>query len=229
MQEHATDPGVYVRSMAARGHLGGLAVAAPEAIRVLEAAGCDTVLVETVGVGQSEVEVVGAADTVVVLVAPGAGDAVQVAKAGLLEIGDVYVVNKADRDGADVVVRDLRQAIGVAPPSLGRGPDGSSVRPRPRERASTSCSRRSTPTPSGRRHRARRRVVVRPVPPARSRRWRSPACAPTSTRPGRPRAVRRSCRSSRPRWPQVPSTPGQRSTDCSLPRRAERSCGGSSC
>jgi LAO/AO transport system kinase len=119
MQAHATDPGVYVRSMAARGHLGGLAVAAPEAVRVLEAAGCDTVLVETVGVGQSEVEVVGAADTVVVLVAPGAGDSVQVAKAGLLEIGDIYVVNKADRDGADIVVRDLRQAIGVAAPEPG--------------------------------------------------------------------------------------------------------------
>jgi LAO/AO transport system kinase len=113
MQEHATDPGVYVRSMAARGHLGGLAVAAPAAVRVLDAAGCDTVLVETVGVGQSEVEVAGAADTVVVMLAPGAGDSVQVAKAGLLEVGDVYVVNKAERDGADAVIRELRQVLGV--------------------------------------------------------------------------------------------------------------------
>ena len=101
MQEHATDRGVYVRSMASRGHLGGLAVATPAAIRVLDAAGCDTVIVETVGVGQSEVEVAGSADTVVVLLAPGTGDAIQVAKAGVLEVGDVYVVNKADRDGAD--------------------------------------------------------------------------------------------------------------------------------
>ncbi len=113
MQEHATDPGVYVRSMASRGHLGGLAVATPAAIRVLDAAGCDTVIVETVGVGQSEVEVAGSADTVVVLLAPGTGDAIQVAKAGVLEVGDVYVVNKADRDGADAVVRDLRQMLGV--------------------------------------------------------------------------------------------------------------------
>src|SRR3954451_11555672 len=113
MQEHATDPGVYVRSMASRGHLGGLAVATPAAIRVLDAAGCDTVIVETVGVGQSEVEVAGSADTVVVLLAPGTGDAIQVAKAGVLEVGDVYAVNKADREGADAVVRDLRQMLGV--------------------------------------------------------------------------------------------------------------------
>jgi LAO/AO transport system kinase len=119
MQEHATDPSVYVRSMAARGHLGGLAVAAPAAIRVLDAAGCDTVLVETVGVGQSEVEVAGAADTVVVMLAPGTGDAIQVAKAGLLEVGDVYAVNKAEREGADAVVRELRQVVGAAPATPG--------------------------------------------------------------------------------------------------------------
>jgi LAO/AO transport system kinase len=119
MQEHATDPGVFVRSMAARGHLGGLAVAAPAAVRVLDAAGCDTVLIETVGVGQSEVEVAGAADTVVVMLAPGAGDAIQVAKAGLLEVGDVYTVNKADREGADAVVRELRHVLGVVPTQPG--------------------------------------------------------------------------------------------------------------
>jgi GTPase len=113
MQDHATDSGVYIRSMASRGHLGGLAWAAPQAIRVLDAAGCDVVLVETVGVGQSEVDVAGLADTTVVLLAPGMGDGIQAAKAGILEIGDVYVVNKADRDGADAVVRELRQVIGL--------------------------------------------------------------------------------------------------------------------
>jgi GTPase len=113
MQEHATDAGVYIRSMASRGHLGGLAWAAPQAIRVLDAAGCEVVLVETVGVGQSEVDVAGLADTTVVLLAPGMGDGIQAAKAGILEIGDVYVVNKADRDGADTVVRELRSVLSL--------------------------------------------------------------------------------------------------------------------
>ncbi len=113
MQEHFLDPGVYIRSMASRGHLGGLSWAAPQALRVLDAAGCDVVLVETVGVGQSEVEVAGLADTTVVLLAPGMGDGIQAAKAGILEVGDVFVVNKADRDGADVAVRDLRQMISL--------------------------------------------------------------------------------------------------------------------
>ena len=113
MQDHALDPEVYIRSMASRGHLGGLSWAAPQAIRVLDAAGCDVVLVETVGVGQSEVEIAGLADTSVVLLAPGMGDGVQAAKAGILEIGDVFVVNKADRDGADATVRDLRHMISL--------------------------------------------------------------------------------------------------------------------
>jgi LAO/AO transport system kinase len=114
MSEHATDSGVFIRSMASRGHLGGLAWAAPQALRVLDAAGFDVVLVETVGVGQSEVEVARAADTTVVLLAPGMGDGIQAAKAGILEIGDVYVVNKADRDGATAVRRDVRTTIGLA-------------------------------------------------------------------------------------------------------------------
>ena len=114
MQEHATDDGVYIRSMATRGHLGGLAWATPQALRVLAAAGCDVVLVETVGVGQSEVEIAALADTTVVLLAPGLGDGIQAAKAGLLEVGDIYVVNKADREGADEVVRDLRGMIRLA-------------------------------------------------------------------------------------------------------------------
>ena len=117
MQEHALDPGVFIRSMASRGHLGGLASATPQAVRVLDAAGCDVVLVETVGVGQSEVEVAGAADTTLVLLAPGMGDGVQAAKAGILEIGDLFVVNKADREGAEATARELRHMI-----SLGSGP-----------------------------------------------------------------------------------------------------------
>jgi LAO/AO transport system kinase len=113
MQEHATDREVYIRSMATRGHLGGLAWSTPQALRVLDAAGCQVVLVETVGVGQSEVEVAALADTTLVLLAPGLGDGIQAAKAGILEVGDVFVVNKADRDGADQVARDLRGMIGL--------------------------------------------------------------------------------------------------------------------
>jgi LAO/AO transport system kinase len=111
MQEHATDEGVYIRSMASRGHLGGLAGAAPQALRVLDAAGCDVILVETVGVGQSEVEIAGLADTTLVLVAPGMGDGIQALKAGILEIGDIFVVNKADRDGANTTRREIRSVV----------------------------------------------------------------------------------------------------------------------
>ena len=111
MQDHATDAGVFIRSMATRGHLGGLALATPQAVRVLDAAGKPWVIVETVGVGQVEVEVAEAADTTVVVVTPGWGDGVQAAKAGLLEIADVFVVNKADRAGTDETVRDLRQML----------------------------------------------------------------------------------------------------------------------
>ena len=114
MQGHVLDEGVFVRSMATRGHLGGLALAAPEAIRVLAAAGRRLVLVETVGVGQVEVEIAGAADTTVVVVNPGWGDAVQAAKAGLLEIADVFAVNKADRPGADEARRDLENMLDMS-------------------------------------------------------------------------------------------------------------------
>ena len=114
MQDHALDRQVYIRSMASRGHLGGLAWSTPQALRVLDAAGCDVVVIETVGVGQSEVDIAGLADTTLVLVAPGMGDGIQAAKAGILEIGDIYVVNKADRDGADQVRRDLRNMIALA-------------------------------------------------------------------------------------------------------------------
>ena len=113
MQDHAGDGGVYIRSMASRGHLGGLASAAAQALRVLDAAGCDLVFIETVGVGQSEVEVAGLADTTLVLLAPGMGDGIQAAKAGILEVADLFVVNKADRDGADQTVRDLRYMLSL--------------------------------------------------------------------------------------------------------------------
>ncbi|MGH3658805.1 MAG: methylmalonyl Co-A mutase-associated GTPase MeaB [Micromonosporaceae bacterium] len=113
MQDHATDSGVYIRSMSSRGHLGGLAAATPQAVRVLEAAGCDVVIVETVGVGQAEVEVASLADTTLVLLAPGMGDAIQAVKAGILEIADLFVVNKADRDGAEATVRDIRGMIAL--------------------------------------------------------------------------------------------------------------------
>ena len=114
MQDHATDDGVFIRSMASRGQLGGLSAAVPQALRVLDAAGCDVVLIETVGVGQAEVEIASLADTTLLVVAPGFGDGIQAAKAGIIEIADVFVVNKADRDGADQVARDLRymQSLG---------------------------------------------------------------------------------------------------------------------
>ncbi|HVA75619.1 MAG TPA: methylmalonyl Co-A mutase-associated GTPase MeaB [Acidimicrobiales bacterium] len=111
MQSHALDEGVFIRSMASRGHQGGLALAAPEAIRVLSAIGMQTVIVETVGVGQVEVEIAGEADTTLVVVNPGWGDAVQASKAGLLEVADVFVVNKADRPGAAETRRDLENML----------------------------------------------------------------------------------------------------------------------
>jgi LAO/AO transport system kinase len=111
MQDHATDPGVFIRSMATRGHLGGLALATPEAIRLLDALGRRWILVETVGVGQVEVEIAGKADTTVVVVTPGWGDSVQAAKAGLMEVADVFVINKADRTGVDATRRDLQQML----------------------------------------------------------------------------------------------------------------------
>ncbi|MEI8081545.1 MAG: methylmalonyl Co-A mutase-associated GTPase MeaB [Actinomycetes bacterium] len=124
MQDHATDPDVFIRSMASRGHLGGLSWSTPQALRVLDAAGVDVILLETVGVGQSEIEVVGVADTVLVLLAPGMGDGIQAAKAGILEIGDIFVVNKADREGAATTARELTHMI-----SLGERPPGRWVPP----------------------------------------------------------------------------------------------------
>ncbi|MEA3185274.1 MAG: GTPase [Ilumatobacteraceae bacterium] len=111
MQDHATDPGVFIRSMASRGHLGGLSLATPEAARLLDAVGRPWTLIETVGVGQVEVEIAGKADTTVVVVNPGWGDSVQANKAGLMEIADIFVINKADRKGVDETRRDLEQML----------------------------------------------------------------------------------------------------------------------
>ncbi len=122
MQGHATDPAVFIRSMATRGHLGGLARATNDAIDILDAAGYDPVLVETVGVGQDEIEIVKTADIVAVVLVPGMGDDIQAIKAGILEIADLFVINKADREGADRLQADLEQVVSLAPP------DG---RPRP--------------------------------------------------------------------------------------------------
>lgn len=120
MQDHALDPEVFIRSMATRGHLGGLALAAPAAVRMLEAAGRAWVLLETVGVGQVEVEIVEAADTTVVVVNPGWGDSVQANKAGLMEIADIFVINKSDRAGAEDTRRDLEHMLDLS----GLGHDG---------------------------------------------------------------------------------------------------------
>jgi len=122
MQDHATDPSVFIRSMATRGHLGGLALAVPDALRVLGASGFPLVLVETVGVGQMEVEVAAATDTTVVVVTPGWGDSMQANKAGLLEVADLFVINKADRPGAREARRDLEQMLDLSHPGTWRPP-----------------------------------------------------------------------------------------------------------
>jgi LAO/AO transport system kinase len=119
MQDHATDSGVFIRSMASRGRLGGLSWATPQALRILDAAGFGVIMVETVGVGQAEVEIASLADSTLVVVAPGMGDAVQAAKAGILEIADLFVVNKSDRPGAQETIRDLRTMLAMADRAAG--------------------------------------------------------------------------------------------------------------
>ena len=120
MSQHALDPTVFIRSMATRGHLGGLSLAVPDAVRLLGAAGIGVVIVETVGVGQMEVDIASAADTTVVVVTPGWGDAMQASKAGLLEVADVFVINKADRPGVREARRDLEQMLDLARPGAWR-------------------------------------------------------------------------------------------------------------
>ncbi|HET9316183.1 MAG TPA: methylmalonyl Co-A mutase-associated GTPase MeaB, partial [Vicinamibacteria bacterium] len=123
MQAHATDDGVFIRSMATRGHLGGLAAATGRVVTVLQAAGKDVILVETVGVGQDEVEIVGAADVSLVVLVPGLGDEVQALKAGIMEIADVFVVNKADREGVDRVVAEIESMLSLAAAVDGERPE----------------------------------------------------------------------------------------------------------
>ena len=120
MSQHALDPTVFIRSMATRGHLGGLSLAVPDAVRLFGAAGIGVVIVETVGVGQMEVEIASAADTTAVVVTPGWGDSMQASKAGLLEVADVFVINKADRPGVREARRDLEQMLDLARPGAWR-------------------------------------------------------------------------------------------------------------
>jgi LAO/AO transport system kinase len=127
MQDHATDPRVFIRSMATRGHLGGLSLAVPDALRVLGAVGFAVTLVETVGVGQMEVEIASSADTTVVVTNPGWGDAMQANKAGLLEVADVFVINKADRAGVRETRRDLEQMLDLGEERAWRPPIVESV------------------------------------------------------------------------------------------------------
>jgi LAO/AO transport system kinase len=122
MQGHAEDPGVFIRSMASRGHMGGLSRAASDAVDLLDAAGYDPVLIETVGVGQDEIEIARAADVVTVVLVPGMGDDIQAIKAGILEIADLFVINKADRPGADKVAAELEAMMGLAPAAAPRPP-----------------------------------------------------------------------------------------------------------
>ena len=119
MQDHAADPGVFIRSMATRGSLGGLAPATADVVRVLDAAGFEVIFIETVGTGQAEVDVVGAADTVVIVLVPGMGDTVQTMKAGIMEIGEIFVVNKADQGDADRTLTEVKMMLAQGPRSGG--------------------------------------------------------------------------------------------------------------
>jgi LAO/AO transport system kinase len=138
MQRHAMDPKVFIRSMGARGHLGGLSLATREAIRLLGAFGFDQVIVETVGVGQSELEVAAVADTTVVVLTPNLGDGVQMIKAGILEIADIFVVNKADLEGHSRVVTELRSMLSLAPKG------GSAAAPAARSSSAAASAARSS-------------------------------------------------------------------------------------
>ncbi len=149
MQSHATDPDVFIRSMATRGHLGGLAAATGQVLTILEAAGKDVILVETVGVGQDEVEIVETADVSVVVLVPGLGDEVQALKAGIMEIADVFVVNKADRDGVDSLVAEIQAMLSLGPPGRAGGPDRPHRGHRGRGERRASRGRGGGPRPDG--------------------------------------------------------------------------------
>ena len=116
MQTHATDPGVFIRSMASRGHLGGISVATADAIKIFDAAGFDTIIIETIGVGQTEVEVIELADLILLTLVPGMGDEIQAMKAGIMEIADLFLVNKSDIDGADRLKSEIEYMLMLGPP-----------------------------------------------------------------------------------------------------------------
>ena len=176
MAEHATDPGVFIRSLSSRGRLGGVSAATPAAVGLMSALGFDLVIVETVGVGQNEVEVMALADTVVVVLAPGMGDGIQAAKAGILEVADVLVVNKADREGSAATVRELTAMValgrsGRATPGTGgcpsfgashsKGPAWTRSAPPWTGTATTSCTRgRSSSGPAAGPDRAARSILA---------------------------------------------------------------------
>ena len=175
LADHFLDPGVFIRSMASRGHQGGLAEATADAVLVLDAAGFDVVLVETVGSGQNEVEVQSLAETVVLALMPGSGDGVQAIKAGLMEIPDVLAVSKADRPGADVLVSELANALALVPAGPG---------------SRRSCASRRSMAPASRSSGGRSRGTA-PSWPARA-----------GSRPAAATASRASCARSRPTgWP----------------------------
>jgi LAO/AO transport system kinase len=121
LTDHFTDPGVFIRSLATRGHLGGLSVSTKAVLQLTQSAKFDFIIVETVGVGQSEVEVMRVVDTVVVVLAPGMGDGIQASKAGLLEIGDIYLINKSDREGAKETAADIERSISMSMPKTVAG------------------------------------------------------------------------------------------------------------
>ena len=149
MQQHYLDAGVYIRSMASRGHHGGLSRAARGVIKLLDAFGKDLILVETVGVGQTELDIVAAADTTLLVLVPESGDAIQTIKAGIMEIADLFVINKADRDGADRLQRDLQMMLHVRPPADGWCPPVLSTQGLPgRRHRRTLCGNRNPPPPA---------------------------------------------------------------------------------
>ncbi len=123
MQKHATDPGVFIRSMASRGHLGGIATATADAVKVLDAAGFETIIIETIGVGQTEVEVIELSDIVLLVLVPGMGDEIQAMKAGIMEIGDIFVINKKDKDGADRLRAEVEYVLGIKELAEGEEPN----------------------------------------------------------------------------------------------------------
>ena len=219
MQRHSTDPGVFIRSMASRGHLGGLALATPQSVRVLDAVGKPWVIVETVGVGQVEVEIASQADTTIVVVNPGWGDEVQAAKAGLLEIADIFVVNKADRPGVDATVSDLAGMLELAPGHGVAAADRAHGRDRRRRRRrALGADPRAPRVP--RVQRRRRDAAPRPARGRAARRSWSSSCSRGRRRHRGRAASTRSSTTSRPATTDpYAAVDAARSPDCTVSTR----------